>query len=263
MTFNTKRNVVCGGVVMGLALMLWLPVGQHPFLVHHWMKLGTFLIPFVLLMAFAFRRPETPVLNDANTASALLFAAYLLHQFEEHWIDARGHHYAFYSATNALLNGLLGKDHSVEMLTPEAIFVINTSLVWMVAAIAIWGSPTSLFPSLALAGITFVNAIVHIAGGIALRAYNPGLLTAIFVFVPLSALYYLRTFKRWPHTRKLIQLSLGWAVIAHLLMVGGILLIDRFNSIPQSAYFAILIMWSFSPAIALAFSPDKKTLQTG
>ena len=254
MKADPKWEGVCGGIVVGLGLMLWVPVGQHSFLIHHWMKLGTFFIPFVLLMTFSWRRTDIRLLDDPKTASALLFAAYLFHQFEEHWIDALGDHYAFYSATNALLNHLLGfKDHPVEILTPEAIFVINTSLVWMVGAIAIWCSPTLLFPSLALAGITFINAVVHIISGIVMQAYNPGLLTAIFIFVPLAGSYYLQTFKRLPHVGNLIKLSLSWAILAHGLMVGGILLTERFTSIPQTAYLAVLILWSLLPALALVF----------
>lgn len=244
---------MCGGLVVAvLALMLWLPWGQYPFLIHHWMKVGTFLIPFVLLMALSYRRADVPLLTDPKTASALMFAAYLCHQFEEHWIDALGNHYAFFSATNEMLNNLLGSaNQSKEILTPEAIFIINTSLVWMVGAIAIWGSANSMFPSLALAGITLVNGLTHIAAAIVMRAYNPGLVTAILIFIPLAGNYYLRTLKRLPHTRALIKLSLAWAVLAHVLMVGGIVLMERFKSIPQTTYFALLILWSFLPAVAL------------
>ena len=50
---KTKRSGLCGGLVALPALMLWLSLGQYSFLIHHWMKVGSFLIPFVLLMALS------------------------------------------------------------------------------------------------------------------------------------------------------------------------------------------------------------------
>ncbi|MEL6896643.1 MAG: hypothetical protein AAFP90_11115 [Planctomycetota bacterium] len=34
--------------------MLWDPLGQHKFLIQHWMKVGKFMAPFLLTVAFAF-----------------------------------------------------------------------------------------------------------------------------------------------------------------------------------------------------------------
>ncbi|MEM1259209.1 MAG: hypothetical protein AAGH81_11810, partial [Bacteroidota bacterium] len=38
-----------------LFLLLWLPMGQHGFLIDHWMKIGTFAIPFIGIGIFAFK----------------------------------------------------------------------------------------------------------------------------------------------------------------------------------------------------------------
>ncbi|MEM9118005.1 MAG: HXXEE domain-containing protein [Cyanobacteria bacterium P01_F01_bin.56] len=75
-------------------------------------------------------------------------------------------------------------------LRPEAIYIINTSLVRLVGALAIWRSPKRVFPSLAVAGITLVNGISHIVMGTATQADNPVLLTAIVSFLPLAIAFY-------------------------------------------------------------------------
>ena len=46
-----------------LFFMLWAPLGQTEFLVQHWMKIGTFAIPFLLIGSFSFA--------DNNKSSAL------------------------------------------------------------------------------------------------------------------------------------------------------------------------------------------------
>jgi hypothetical protein len=165
-----------------------MPLGQYDFLIHNWMKIGIYIVPFLLLQFFT-SRPENATLafGDTKLISLLLLVAYILHQYEEHWVDLYGNYYAFFTATNKLFKGALGiENDEVFVLTREAIFVINTSLVWLVGTIAIWRSPNHLFPTLAMAGLTFVNAVTHMIGGLVTQSYNPGLLTAVIVIYSLD-----------------------------------------------------------------------------
>ena len=152
------------------------------------MKLGIYIAPFLLFIFFSVRTKQTDsILSDTKLMSLLMLLAYIIHQYEEHWIDLFGNQYAFYGYINELLLGLPNAQNtSVMPLSPASIFVINTSLVWLVGVIAIWRSPQHLFPALAMAGITLVNAASHIMAGIAKQSYNPGLVTAIVIFVPLA-----------------------------------------------------------------------------
>ena len=172
--------------------MLWAPLGQYEFLIEHWMKIGTYAVPFLLLMFFSSRTNQTNSgFSDIKLIAVLLLVAYIIHQFEEHWIDLLGHQYAFYGDVNQLLLTVLGApSEAIRPLTPEAIFVINTSLVWLVGAIAIWRTPKHVFPTLAMAGITLINGMSHIVMGIAQQSYNPGLLTAVVIFLPLAIAFY-------------------------------------------------------------------------
>ncbi|MEL7392071.1 MAG: HXXEE domain-containing protein [Pseudomonadota bacterium] len=227
--------------------MLWVPIGQHRFLVDNWMKVGTFMAPFLLFVAVA-SKPLNAERGDFDLriACLLLLVAYIVHQFEEHWIDLFGNVYAFQGSVNDLLLGLLGAPQgSIGPLTKEGVFIINTSLVWLVAGLGVWSAPRHIFPALAMMGIVLVNAIAHILNGVA--GYNPGLLTSVIVFLPLSGFQYFKSLRSGTATLKEVIDSLIWAVLAHVLMVVGLIAANWFNLFPESLYFALLISWSIVP----------------
>ena len=244
-----------------LFFMLWAPLGQYGFLVENWMKLGIYAAPFLLFMFFAFGTQETKsILSDVKLMSVLMLIAYIVHQYEEHWIDLFGNQYAFYGYINELILAVFNAQNtSVMPLSPESIFVINTSLVWLVGVIAIWRSPKHLFPALAMAGITLVNAGSHIMAGIVKQAYNPGLLTAIVIFVPLAIAFYRSVLVTTPTASLQVKVSVVRAVLAHIIMAGGLLAANWFKLFPEYVYFAMLILWSVAPAFL--FNSSAQTIQ--
>ncbi|MEO0688227.1 MAG: HXXEE domain-containing protein, partial [Cyanobacteria bacterium J06649_11] len=185
-----------------------------------------------------------------------------IHQFEEHWIDLFGNHYAFYGYLNTVLLGVLGsQDSSVMPVSPAAIFVINTSLVWLVGIIAIWRSPHHLFPVLAMNGIVLVNAISHILSGIVKLSYNPGLLTAISIFIPLAIAFYRKVLFTNPGAKLQVIASIVWAILAHAILISGLLLANLFELIPEKVYFVVLVVWSVIPAFLFNnYTPNSSTL---
>ncbi|MEO0911886.1 MAG: HXXEE domain-containing protein [Pseudomonadota bacterium] len=229
--------------------MLWLPVGQYPFLIDHWMKIGTFMAPFLLLVAFAFKQPKSEKASiDFRLASLILLVAYIVHQFEEHWIDIFGNVYAFQGHVNAVLLGALDAPAGAEWpLTKEVIFFINTSLVWLVAALAIWSAPRHVFPALAMMGIVLVNAVAHINTTVTGGGYNPGLLTSLVIFLPLSLTFYVKSVRSGLASLKEVLASVLWAVLAHVVMIAGVLGANWFNLFPEQVYYVLLILWSIVP----------------
>ncbi|MEM1348128.1 MAG: HXXEE domain-containing protein [Myxococcota bacterium] len=234
--------------------MLWVPVGQHDFLYAHWMKVGTFAAPFLLFTAAAFRgSAEVALGRDVKVWSLWMLIAYIIHQFEEHWVDLFGNVYAFHATVNGLIMGIF--EVSEPPLTEAGIFVINTSLVWLVGALAIWRSPKHVFPALAMASVIVINAASHILVGLGKASYNPGLLTSVLVFLPLGGFVYARVLKeRVASTRELVA-SLIWGILAHVIMVGGLVAGGVFGLFPESVYFVALIAWSLVP-VFLFRSPD-------
>lgn len=105
----------------------------------------------------------------------LMLPLYMLHQLEEHAGDR----------FRIFVNETMGK--GVEVLSRPATFVINSAGVWGVDLLALylavfvgpgWGLMAVYLP--------LVNAVGHIVQAVVLRRYNPGLVTSIFLFLPLA-----------------------------------------------------------------------------
>lgn len=244
-------------MVMLACFMMWVPLGQHTFLIEHWMKVGTFMLPFLICIAFAFK-PEPELLSDARFFALISLAAYILHQFEEHWIDLYGRVYSFHPYINNFLAEVTGGDGSAEFMSRSAVFVINTSLVWLVGALGISRGEDHIFAVLCMVAIAFVNAFSHIAAGAINASYNPGLLTSVVIFVPLSLYIYASLFRNGTSSLRLILYSIVWALMAHVIMIGGIIAVNRFSQVPELAYFVALVIWSVLPSVLFP-RPDEPT----
>jgi hypothetical protein len=133
---------------------------------------GGFLAALMLLAL-------TPVLATGWPLALLLIwlqlPVYMLHQYEEHYADR------FRLFINATIGG--GKD----VLSHLDVFVINIAGVWGVDAIAFWlAARVNIGLGLIAVYLSLVNSIGHCAQAIAMRCYNPGLITAILLFIPLG-----------------------------------------------------------------------------
>ena len=110
----------------------------------------------------------------------LALPIYMLHQYEE-WDGDR---------FRIFLNNHLGNGKN--LLTHKAGFVINIFGVWGVIVVSLYLA-FYINPGFSLIAtyLVLVNALVHILAAVILRTYNPGLITAIVLFIPLSlyALY--------------------------------------------------------------------------
>ena len=133
---------------------------------------GGFLAALMLLAL-------TPVLATDWSLPLLLIwlqlPVYMLHQYEEHDDDR------FRKFVNATIGG--GSD----LLSRLDVFVINIVGVWGVDTVAFWlAARTYLGLGLIALYLSLVNSFAHCAQAVALRRYNPGLVTAILLFMPLG-----------------------------------------------------------------------------
>jgi Protein of unknown function with HXXEE motif len=138
---------------------------------HNWMYAGFLAGLFLLAIAPVFA---------AAVGLPLLFVylqlpVYMLHQLEEHYDDR------FRKYVNDLVAG--GR----EALSTPAVVVINVVGVWVVILIVLY---LARFVGLGLGLIaiylTLVNALVHIVQAAVQRRYNPGLATAVVLFLPVG-----------------------------------------------------------------------------
>ncbi|MEO0369646.1 MAG: HXXEE domain-containing protein [Pseudomonadota bacterium] len=244
-------NLKASGLWLALFFAaLWLPLGQHDFLVLHWMKVGTFLAPVLLFMLFSADQRLVRGVN-IRAMSVIMLVLYLVHQFEEHWIDLFGNYYAFYYSFNGLIADALGVDKlDFEILSPYGIFFINTSLVWLVGFIAIQFGEKVTFTVLAMNAIILINGLTHIVAGVAKQTYNPGLLTSILLFLPFSIWFYRQLLANHLASRLEIAYSIIWAIVAHVVMIAGLIGVNWFNVVPAIYYDLTLMAWSLLPIFA-------------
>ena len=140
----------------------------------HWVY-GGFLAGLLLLVLF-------PVITQGwppqEYLAFLALPLYMLHQFEEHDHDR----------FREFFNQTLGKGYPV--LSQSAVFMINIVGVWCVLAL-VYGAMRFLSPGWSVIAIYLIaiNAAAHIAPAIIERSYNPGLVTACVLFVPLAIAY--------------------------------------------------------------------------
>lgn len=113
--------------------------------------------------------------SPAFTALFLLLPIYMIHQYEEH----DGDRFRLY------VNRLVG--HGAELLTPAAVFVINIGAVWALDVLTLYlARSVAIGLGLIAVYLMLVNAAVHIVGAIRSRSYNPGLITAVVLFLPFG-----------------------------------------------------------------------------
>ena len=101
--------------------------------------------------------------------------AYMLHQWEEHDADR----------FRLFVNKEIGQGQ--EVLSPLAVFIINIPGVWGVLSATILLTHFA-HPGFAMiaAWVVLLNGLAHVGQAIAMKRYNPGLLTAALFFLPLS-----------------------------------------------------------------------------
>jgi hypothetical protein len=177
-----------------------------------YMGLGAALLLTLLLATDLLRSDRTVARwRDIVWLTWLGMLAYLVHQFEEHGIDIKGAAYAFRES----LCGFFGFTVlTVCPLPPSVITAVNVAAVWLLGpATALLGRRWPLI-ALSFFSVPSVNLVAHFASAVRDGGYNPGLLTAIVLFLPLSL---------WAFYVAMAHYRLGWrAVIATV--VAGIVL---------------------------------------
>ncbi len=173
----------------------------------NWPGAAAFCGVFLLLIA-----PVAWVLAGSAIFWVFLqMPVYMLHQLEEHADDR------FRGFTNTTMG------HGVEVLSRPATFVINSLGVWAVDLIAFylavfvapgWGLMALYLP--------LVNSVGHIGQAAVMKKYNPGLISAILLFLPLAGfgLYSISTTAdvTWPMQALglLVAVGVHAAIIVHV-----------------------------------------------
>ena len=162
----------------------------------------------------------TPLLSRswsvALTLTFLHLPMYMLHQYEEHDRDR----------FRLFFNKTIGRGR--EVLSPAAVFVINVPGVWGVIVVAVYlAAEVNIGLGLIAVYLAVVNAFVHIIHAIVFRCYNPGLGTAVGLFLPVGtySIYQLHTASggaAMPHLIGLfVAVGLHVAIVVYVLRRGA------------------------------------------
>lgn len=161
-----------------------------------------------------------PLLHAAYALPLVLIflhsPAYMVHQVEEHTGDR------FRTFVNQRIFG--GRN----ALSVAAVLVINIPVVWGLNLAALyaayfWGAGFGLVAPYAM----LLNGITHIGAAARFRSYNPGLLTSLVLFIPLSLW---TIFAIGPVGTSFHFAALGLGVVLHALIIADVFLRLRLSA---------------------------------
>ncbi len=140
-------------------------------LIANWVY-GGFLAGLLLLLL-------SPILVQSwpapLVATFLCLPVYMLHQYEEHDNDR----------FRLFVNQKIGKGRVG--LSPLAVFVINVPAVWGIVGMSlVLAATVSLGVGLVAVYLVLLNGTIHVVQAVISRGYNPGMGTAIILFLPLG-----------------------------------------------------------------------------
>jgi hypothetical protein len=128
------------------------------------------------------RRREGSRWRDPEWLICLTLPVYMLHQFEEHGFDLMGRRYQFLATMCAFLGH---PDLAHCPADPSFILAVNVGGgVWIPGLLAIAMRRKNLAVGACTVGIPLTNTVAHIVPAILQGSYNPGLFTALFLFIP-------------------------------------------------------------------------------
>lgn len=191
----------------------------------HWCYIGLAAAIVLLLIAFStniFRqRLDTSRWRDPVWLSWLMVPVYFIHQFEEYGFDAAGRTYGFPQTMCSMFG------YSLENCPIPASFFpfVNIPAMWIGAPIAALLARRNYAVGLGYLGVLAVNAVVHLAPLAAGQGYGPGLLTAMLLFVPLSAWIIHSCFGLDRLRYQTLAAILLAGVLLHVVLIGSIQLL--------------------------------------
>ena len=170
----------------------------------HWVAAALFMAILLTLLM--------PILAQQRSPAWLLIfsmlPAYMFHQVEEH----TGDRFRVFVNQHVF--------HGVEALSPLAVLWINLPGVWGVGLFSIYAASfLNVGWGLSMVYLVLVNSVAHIVAAILWREYNPGLWTALVLFVPLGTLALLQVAKM-PDVESIHHaVGLAVAIVIHAAIV--------------------------------------------
>ena len=147
--------------------------------------------------------------------------AYLLHQFEEHGIDAQDKAYAFRAflcgnigfADAEHLPGAVSRSSPRSTSPPSGLAGPLSALLaarWPVIGLSFFAIPAT-------------NLFAHAVPALTSQSYNPGLVTALALFLPLSLLAFAAAITRYHLGVRAVLATLFAGAVMHAILMGSLM----------------------------------------
>lgn len=186
------------------------------FLEWPWIGLGACAVILILAFFTNFLRADTSKgrWRDPAWLAWLGAAAYMLHNIEEYGIAANG----MFNAFPTFMYAALGFQ-----VSEAAYLACNLGLVWIVGPVAavLARRYAAMAPCMAI--FELINGVTHVVQALAFQMYNPGLLTAVVVFIPLGIWTLHVCFGGAPKLRwRVFFEQFALALLYHIVLMAGI-----------------------------------------
>ncbi len=205
---------------------------------HLWPYVGLLLATgIVAFLAFERRTVTTPRWSDPGTVLGLLLPVYAVHQFEEHGVDVFGRRYAFL----ADFCDSMGYGPGASVACPADatfLFAVNAVGVWTAGALALALRRRRPLVAACAWGIAPVNALTHIVGAVRFGRYNPGVVSGVVLFLPMTV-YLLHTLRgAGSPLRQTLPRIVGLGVLVHAVLLVSMTLRAR-GLLPYPLFVAV------------------------
>ncbi len=187
----------------------------------NWPWIGSVFAAAILLYLFTARPRTTPRFRDPQFLSWLAVAIYMLHNIEEYGIDLLGQHHAF---PDALCTNLGQPPYPACPVPPAFFLAVNLSLIWVAGPIAALLVRRHPLVGLVFYGVIGVNGMTHVVPLLLGRGYNPGFLTGLLLFIPLTIWTARTQFGPGRLPYKGFAALVATGVLVHVVLMGSVLL---------------------------------------
>jgi len=180
---------------------------------------GAIVMVAILLTTDTFRGgTKVSRWRDPMWLAWLAVPLYWLHQFEEYSLPVIGLDYSI----QEMVCKNLGFPPYPDCPIPLSFYpVVNISLMWFGAPLAAYLFRHNVLIGLSFWGLLLANGLLHTAGGVAAGAYNTGLWSSAFLFVPLSLWIIYTSAIRGPYSGKVVGVAYAAGAITHVLLFMG------------------------------------------
>lgn len=215
-----------------------------------WPYISTPIGVLILLYVFylIIHNSQLPNYNEylGKILGWILISTYMIHQFEEHGIDIKGEKYSFQKS----FCKFFGYNNVNKCPGDEKfIFSVNVPGLYIAGIIAGLFNNTRPIAAGGFAAVLLINAFAHSFGSIRIKEYNPGLMTSLLLFIPISIYYFYKMYQIKKLSKTDIGLCILIGILYHIVIILSFQLIKH-NKISHTTLNLINILNGFLPLIS-------------